>query len=181
MKRLLSLFALFFKIGLFSIGGGYVMLPMLKEEMVRKRGWLTDEEVLNYYAIGQATPGIIAVNTATFAGYKTAGIPGALAATAGMVTPSLIIITLIAAFLSGFREIPLVARAFAGVRVAVAVLLFFTIADMIKKGIKRRLDFILLAAAFCGITFFGLSPVTIALCAAAAGILGGLKGREDKA
>ncbi|MDY0091470.1 MAG: chromate transporter, partial [Candidatus Vecturithrix sp.] len=104
LQELLRLYSVFFRIGVFSIGGGYVMLAMLQDEVVEKYKWLTHEELLNYYAISQAAPGINAINTATFVGYKRGGVLGAIIATAGMVTPSLIIITIIAIFFTRFQE-----------------------------------------------------------------------------
>ena len=105
MKELLDMFLTFARIGGFTFGGGYAMLPMLQKEVVNGRHWATDEELMDYYAIGQCTPGIIAVNTATFVGYKNRGIPGAIAATLGVIAPSLIIIMIIAAFISNFIEL----------------------------------------------------------------------------
>jgi len=174
IRELFKLYMIFFKIGLFSIGGGYVMLPMLRREMVEDRGWLTDDELIDYYAIAQATPGIIAVNTATFVGYKRRGVPGAIASTAGMVSPSLIIITVIAIFFTRFQEIPAVQRAFRGVRVAVAVLLSFTVASLIKKTVRSVLEVVLAAGAFLGISLLGLSPIPILLTAALVGVAAGM-------
>ena len=180
IRELLNLFTIFFKIGLFSIGGGYVMLPMLRREMVENRHWLSDEELIDYYAIAQATPGIIAINTATFVGYKRRGIPGALAGTAGMVTPSLIIITLIALFFARFQENSLVQRAFRGIRVAVAVLLSFTVWSLIKKTVHNLLGGILCGAAFVSIAVFGLSPIPVLISAALIGLIaGGLTRKAD--
>ena len=105
MKELLDMFLTFARIGGFTFGGGYAMLPMLQKEVVNGRHWATDEELMDYYAIGQCTPGIIAVNTATFVGYKNRGIPGAIAATLGVIAPSLVIIMIIAAFISNFIEL----------------------------------------------------------------------------
>jgi len=173
IRELLRLYFIFFQIGLFSIGGGYVMLPMLRREMVEKRGWLTDDELIDYYAIAQATPGIIAINTATFVGYKRRGIPGALASTAGMVSPSLIIISLIALFFSRFQENPLVQRAFRGIRVAVAVLLSFTVASLFKKTVRGVLAAGISIVAFLGVSVAGSSPVPILAAAAVIGLLTG--------
>lgn len=173
IRELLHLFTIFFKIGLFSIGGGYVMLPMLRREMVEDRHWLSDEELIDYYAIGQATPGIIAINTATFVGYKRRGILGAVISTAGMVAPSLIIITLIAIFFAQFQENPLVQRAFRGIRVAVAVLLSFTVWSLIKKTVHNLLGGILCAAGFTAVVVFELSPIPVLIAAALIGLLAG--------
>ncbi len=149
------------------------MLPMLRREMVENRHWLSDEELIDYYAIGQATPGIIAINTATFVGYKRRGIAGAIASTAGMVAPSLIIITLIALFFAQFQENPLAQRAFRGIRVAVAVLLSFTVGSLIRKTVHNLLGGILCAAAFLSIAAFDLSPIPVLISAALIGLLAG--------
>ncbi|MFW5715262.1 MAG: chromate transporter [bacterium] len=149
------------------------MLPMLRREMVENRHWLSDEELIDYYAIGQATPGIIAINTATFVGYKRRGIAGAIASTAGMVAPSLIIITLIALFFAQFQENSLAQRAFRGIRVAVAVLLSFTVGSLIRKTVHNLLGGILCAAAFLSIAAFDLSPIPVLISAALIGLLAG--------
>ena len=149
------------------------MLPMLRREVVKQRQWLTDEELLNYYAIGQSTPGIIAVNTSTFIGYKRAGIPGAIIATAGMVTPSLIIITLIAAFCAQFQHVLLVAKAFQGIRVAVAMLLAFTVGGLLRKTVKSRTDGLLALTAFLALVLGGTSPISVIVSAALLGLLAG--------
>lgn len=169
IRELMRLYFIFLKIGLFSIGGGYVMLPMLRREMVEDRGWLSDEELLDYYAIAQATPGIIAINTATFVGFKRRGIPGAIMSTAGMVTPSLVIITVIAVFFARFQENPVVRRAFRGIRVAVAVLLSFTVASLIKKSVHGFFGTGITLAAFLAVILMELSPIPVII---AAGILG---------
>ena len=173
LRDLRQLYSVFFRIGLFSIGGGYVMLTMLREELVKKYGWLTDEDILNYYAIGQATPGIIAINTSTFVGYKHCGVAGALTATIAMVTPSLIVISLIAMFFARFQEYALVQQAFQGIRVTVVMLLLFTLKDLAKKSVTDRLGILLALGAFCLVAFAGLSPVPIVIAAAVAGLLSG--------
>lgn len=173
IRELWNLYVIFFRIGLFSIGGGYVMLPMLRREMVEDRDWLTDEELVDYYAIGQATPGIIAINTATFVGYKRRGVLGALACTAGMVSPSLIIITAIAVFFSQFQDNPIVQRAFQGIRVAVSVVLSFTVASLMKKTVHGLMGIFIAAGAFLAVAVFELSPIPILMCAAVIGIIAG--------
>lgn len=170
-KDLMVLYSLFFKIGLFSIGGGYVMLPMLRLELVEKRKWVNDRELLDYYAIGQATPGIIAVNTATFVGYTRRGIPGALASTAGMVSPSLIIILAIAIFIPMMETMPLFQKAFRGIRVAVSVLLVSTLISLTKKGWKSWTDGLLTLAAFSAVVLLGASPFPVILAAGFLGLL----------
>ncbi len=147
------------------------MLPMLRDELIEKRGWLTDEELLDYYAIGQATPGIIAINTATFVGYRKRGIPGAVVSTVGMVTPSLIIIMIIAVFLPRFQEIALVQKAFLGIRVAVSVLLVNTLISLVKKGWRSPVEVIISVAAFIAAAVFSFSPVPVIIAGAAVGLI----------
>ncbi len=118
-----ELFWTFAKIGAFTFGGGYAMLPMIQAEVVSKKHWATDDDILDYFAVGQCTPGVIAVNTASFVGYYRKGIPGCIAATLGVIFPSLVIILVIAALLSSFASIPLVQHALGGIRIAVAVLI----------------------------------------------------------
>lgn len=151
MKRnqLLGLFTAFFKIGLFTFGGGYAMLPMIQREITEKNKWASEEEVLDCYAIGQSTPGIIAINTATFIGYKTAGVTGALAATLGMVTPSLIIITALSALILRYRDNIYVKKALLGIQGAVVALVVVSIIKMAKKAFSDALTYILGALGFC--------------------------------
>lgn len=139
MTELFQLFCSFFKIGLFSFGGGYAMLPMLQRELIERRDWVTEDEILDYFSIAQCTPGVIAVNTATFVGYKKKGVGGAALATFGVVFPSLIIITLIAALLSNFAEIEAVQHALVGIRAAVCVLIGTSVYKLIKKAVKDKL------------------------------------------
>ncbi len=140
MTELFQLFCSFFKIGLFSFGGGYAMLPMLQRELIERRDWVTEDEILDYFSIAQCTPGVIAVNTATFVGYKKKGVAGAALATFGVVLPSLIIITLIAALLSNFAEIEAVQHALVGIRAAVCVLIGTSVYKLIKKAVKDKLS-----------------------------------------
>ena len=176
MKELLQLFWAFFRIGAFTFGGGYAMLPMIQKEVVEKYGWATDEEVLNYFAVGQCTPGVIAVNTATFIGYKKAKVKGAAVATFGVVCPSLIIIMIIAAFLQNFAQYEIVKNAFAGIRVAVAVLVLNAVIKMWKTGVKDLTGFVIFIIAFLVSLIFGISPIYIVIVSIIAGIL--IKGRE---
>ncbi len=132
---LFDLFFSFAKIGLFTFGGGLAMLPMLKAEVVEKKGWATEDELLDYYAVGQCTPGIIAVNTATFIGYNKKGILGGIIATLGVVFPSVVIILLIASVLAGFMDVPLVASALTGIRAVVCALMANTVIALAKKSL----------------------------------------------
>ncbi len=132
----LDLFLTFARVGVCTFGGGYAMLPILQREVVEKKGWATDEELTDYYAIGQCTPGIIAVNTATFIGFKNKSYLGSVVATLGLVFPSVVIITLIAAFLSNFADIPVVQHALGGVNAAVVALIASSVIKLGKTTLK---------------------------------------------
>ena len=171
LKNLLELYFVFFKIGAVTFGGGLAMLPIIEKELVTKRGWVTKETLLDYFAIGQATPGIIAVNVATFLGYSRGGILGSLLATLGVVTPSIIIISIIAKFLSGFSENITVKKALAGINVVVAALLTKVLWGFRKKIFASILSVILFALAFVGITFFDVNTVLVVLASILCGIV----------
>lgn len=173
LRNLYSLFCILFKIGFFSVGGGYVMLPLLRRELVERRDWITDEELVNYYAIGQSTPGIIAINTATFIGFKRAGIIGSCVATFAMVLPSLIIIIIIAAFFSRFQGNPIVSSALCGVRIVVSLILVFTVFSLIRKTVKDWLSIVITSIAFIVIVVFRVSPILVVLSSAVVGLLAG--------
>lgn len=164
-----QLFTVFFRIGLFTFGGGMSMLPMLQKELVESKKWLTEEEILNYFAIGQCTPGIIAVNVATFCGYKRAGFWGAIISTIGIVCPSWIIIMLIAGSISHFSENKWVARAMKGVYAAVAALLTRTVFTLGKKIITDAATFCIAVASFFAISVWNVPGIVIVL---ATGITG---------
>ncbi|MDE6182297.1 MAG: chromate transporter [Eubacteriales bacterium] len=138
MKILLELFITFFKIGAFTFGGGLAMFPMLRIELIEKRNWITEDDLMNYYSIGQCTPGIIAVNTATFVGHKMKGKIGAIFATFGIVCPSLIIILAIAGIIKNFLDIQWVVHMFNGIKIAVAVLILDTVLGLLKKNVKKK-------------------------------------------
>lgn len=171
MKELLSIFMIFFRMGAFTFGGGYAMLPIIQEEIVHKRKWATDEEIIDYYAIGQCTPGIIAINTATFIGYKRKGIAGAIAATIGLVSPSLVIISIIAKFFKEFQDLEIVQHAFNGIQVVVVALIAITVAKMFKQSVKDNYGRILFAAAFIIIGILKLSPIIVVVGSSLFGIL----------
>ena len=171
MKELWKMFWAFARIGGLTFGGGYAMLPMLQKEVVEKNGWATEEELMDYYAIGQCTPGVIAVNTATFVGQKARGTAGALFCTLGVVFPSLVIITLIAAFLSNFAHLPVVQNAFAGVRVCVCVLIFNAVTKLWKKSVKDKVGVVICLAVFLVSVIFEVSPVLCVLLAGVAGVV----------
>ena len=171
MRTLLDLYLSFFRIGLFTFGGGYAMLPMLQREVVDKHHWVTEQDVLDCYAIGQCTPGVIAVNTGTFVGYKQQGALGGIVATLGVITPSIIIITVIAMVLQGFAENPYVIHAFAGIRIAVAVLTLLAVIKLYKSGVKGAAANALLAATFLLRVLFSVSPVVLVLAAIVLGVV----------
>ena len=166
-----ELFSIFFRMGAITFGGGYVILPLMLRELSEKRKWVTEEELLDFYAIGQSTPGIIAVNTSTFIGYKTAGIPGALAATIGMVFPSLIIITFIAAFLKTFSDNTYVRKALKGVNITVAVLLLHAVYKFGMKAIINKTGILICLFSFTLVLWASWSPITIVLLSIGVGIL----------
>lgn len=171
MKELLELFLTFAKIGGFTFGGGYAMLPILQSEVVEKKEWATEEELMDYYAIGQCTPGIIAVNTATFIGYKYKGIVGGIVATLGCIFPSLIIITIIAACLQNFAEYAIVQHALAGVRACVCALVLDAVMKLAKKSLVDYATCVIAAVIFICSIFWNVSAVLLVISAAAAGVI----------
>ncbi len=166
-----ELFVVFFRVGLFTIGGGYAMLPMLRKEVVEKYRWATDEEMLDYFAIGQSTPGIIAINTSTIIGYKKAGIIGAVFSTLGMVTPSWIIIISIAKFFDAFASNPYVSNAFDGIRVVVIVLILNAVIKMGKKSITNWIQALIFIVGFSVVAFTSLSPIIVVVTSGFLGVV----------
>ena len=173
LRALGELFLSFARVGVLTFGGGYAMLPMLQHEIVEKRGWATEEELTDYFAIGQCTPGVIAVNTATFVGQKHAGVSGGIVATLGVVFPSFVIITVIAALLSNFSDLPAVKNAFAGIRVCVCVLILNAVVKLWKKTVVDLPTFVIFVLVFGLSLFFDISPV---LFVAASGVAGAVLG-----
>ena len=147
------------------------MLPILQREVVENRHWATEEELIDYYAVGQCTPGIIAINTATFIGYKQKGVLGGIFATLGMVFPSLVIITIIAAFLQNFANIPAVQNAFAGIRVCVFALIVQAVIKLGKASVKNKSTAIIFCTALLIMIVLSPSPIIIVVCAGLTGIL----------
>lgn len=178
MKELMNLFWSFCRIGGLTFGGGYAMLPMLQKEVVETHKWATEQELLDYYAVGQATPGIIAVNTATFIGYKEKGILGAIFATSGVVFPSLAIIMSIAGFIDSFSDLNIVQHAFSGIRVAVGVLILNALVNLVKGSVKDILGIILFVATFIISIFFNISVVYIVVASALIGIISDFVNRK---
>ena len=175
MKKYAELFLTFAKIGVMTFGGGMAMLPMLQREIIETKHWTTEDELADYYAIGQCTPGIIAVNTATFIGNKRAGKIGGIVATMGVVFPSLIIITFLANIIERYAETPIVKSAFSGIQVAVCVLIFNSVMKLAKKSVIDKMTAFIFAAVLLGSYFISVSPVIFIIIAAVIGILVKLK------
>lgn len=191
MRKLWEMFATFARIGGLTFGGGYAMLPILQREVVENHQWATEEELADYYAIGQCTPGVIAVNTATFIGYRQAGILGSIFATLGVVFPSVVIITVIAAFLTNFADLKVIQYAFEGIRVCVCVLIFNAVQKLWKKSVIDQpttaiflLVFLVSAGLAVGQSFypnlFSVSPIIYVVIAGVTGvILHGGNGKKE--
>lgn len=169
-REYLELFWVFFRIGAVTFGGGLAMLPILERDLIKKRGWLTAEQLVDYFAIGQSTPGIVAVNVATFVGYNRKKISGSIVATLGIVTPSIIIITLLAMFLNNFADIVWVQKALRGINVVVAVLLISAVVSIGKKTIIDWITALIALAAFFAMVAFNVSGVLIVLVSAILGV-----------
>lgn len=169
MKILKDLFFTFFKTGLFSFGGGYAMIPLLEEELVNKKHWLTREELISYFAIGQCTPGIIAVNVATFCGYKKSKIFGAISATLGLIFPSVVVIVLVASLLKNVLNNSNFVHIMNGVKVCVVALLIRFIFDLFKKLYSNKknrfINLCVFISAFVALLLFKVSAVKIVLAA----------------
>lgn len=170
-RKLWELFSTFFKIGAFTFGGGYAMIPLVQHEIVEQKAYITETEFTNLLAIAEATPGVIAVNTATFVGYKVSGILGGILSTCGVVLPSFIIITLISLFYDAFRSIQWVDWAFSGIRAGVLVLIVGAFVKMFKKCDKKVIVYLLMISAFALATFTPIKVALIILAGAAMGIL----------
>ena len=176
MKICFELFLIFAKIGAVTFGGGYAMLPILQTELVDKRHWVTQDDLTDYFAIGQCTPGVIAVNTATFIGQKRRGVAGGILATLGVVFPSLVIICILAGLISNFAELAVVQNAFAGIKVCVCVLILNAVLKLLKKSVIDVPTFVIflivmLGAVASDLLGLGISPVVYVLLAAAAGLV----------
>ena len=176
MKELWELFITFAKVGVMTFGGGYAMLPILQREVVENKKWASEEELVDYFAIGQCTPGVIAVNTATFVGQKRRGVAGGILATLGVVFPSLVIICILAGLISHFAELAVVQNAFAGIKVCVCVLILNAVLKLLKKSVIDVPTFVIflivmLGAVASDLLGLGISPVVYVLLAAAAGLV----------
>lgn len=171
MKQLFQLFITFAKIGGMTFGGGYAMLPFLQREIVEKNKWATEEEIMDYFAIGQCTPGVIAVNTATFIGYKLAGVLGGIFATLGVIFPSLVIITIIAAFIRNFVDIEAVQHAMNGIQICVCALILDATIKLAKKSFADAYCITIFAITIAVSLFTGISAVFIVIGAGLLGII----------
>jgi chromate transporter len=171
MREYIELFVTFLKIGVSTFGGGYAMLPILERELIRGKGWITMDEVMDYYTIAQITPGIIAVNVSTFVGHKRKGPLGGFLATTAFILPGITLMVLIALFIRRFAEYPAVRHAFGGIRIAVGALILNTIIKLVRGICKNYKSLIIFTAALILSAVLGLSPVPIVLAAGAAGFL----------
>ncbi len=172
MNLCLDLFLTYAKVGAMTFGGGYAMLPILKREMVDKKGWISEEELIDCYAIGQCTPGVIAVNAATLIGYRKKGIIGSICATVGVVTPPILIIITIASILTAFQDNQYVKHAFAGMNVAICAVIAVTVARLIKKTwIDLPTTLIGVCVFIASILFPNITTVIFVLVAAVVGII----------
>lgn len=165
-----ALFSTFFKIGAFTFGGGYAMIELIKEESVRKHHWISEEDILDVVAIAESTPGPIAINSATFIGYKIAGLQGSLAATTGVVLPSFLIIYAISFILRQFENFAGVRYAFFGIRAAVLALILQALLSMYHACPKGKMEYILMTAAFVAVAVFDCSVLVVIVCAAVVGV-----------
>ena len=170
-RELVELYLVFLKIGAFTFGGGLAMMPIMQRELIEKRGWITEEELIDYFAIGQSTPGIIAVNVATFVGYKKLGWFGGIIGTLGVVTPSWVIIMLLAGAISSIDKYPMAQKALHGINVAVAALLTSVIVKFSKKTIKSVWNAVFMLLAFGLIYFLKVQSVWIIVSALIIGSL----------
>ena len=171
MKIYAELFITFAKIGAITFGGGYAMLPILQRAIVEAKHWGTDEELADYYAIGQCTPGVIAVNVATFIGRKISGNLGGIVATLGVVFPSIVIISLLAGVIQAYSSLEWVKHAFAGIRVCVCVLIFNAVMKLFARAIVDKKTLAIYVIILAGALFLNISPVVFVILAGVAGVL----------
>ncbi len=180
MKDLWKLYRVFFSIGICTFGGGYAMLSLLQRVIVEKYHWANEEELMDYYAIGQCTPGIIAINTSTFIGYKYKKLPGAIVATLGFLSPSLVIIVLIAAFLQNYASFPLVKHAFAGVRICVCALILDAVLKLGKKSITDKIGIAIFLIICALAVFTNVSTIALVVVSGIAGyVIYYVRGRKQ--
>ena len=174
LKTLWEVFFTFFRIGAFTFGGGYAMIPLIQRETVEKHGWITDDDILEIIAIAESTPGPIAINSSTFVGYRTAGFWGAFFGTLGMVLPSFLIITCITYVLQEFQSLKAVQYAFYGIRAGVLALIFKALWNMYKKAPKGLVSYIIMALAFLLVAVLDVSVIVVLILCAAIGLISSL-------
>ena len=170
-RTLLELFWTFFKIGAFTFGGGYAMIPLIQREAVEGHGWISDDDILEIVAIAESTPGPIAVNSATFVGYRTAGIAGAFCATFGVVLPSFVIIALLSGVIDRFQHVRAVSYAFYGIRAGVLALILKALYTMFKKSKKNAVSLCISALAFVMIAVLKLDVIAVIVICALIGLI----------
>lgn len=170
-RKILPLFLTFLRIGAFTFGGGYAMIPLIQKEIVEKKKWLSDNEIMDVIAIAESTPGPIAVNAATFVGYKVAGVSGAFMATLGVVLPSFLIIMLISVIYNAFKELEYVKYAFWGIRVGVLALIIKALVNMFKQCPKDVFSYIIMIAVFVAACIFKVNVLILIAVAATMGII----------
>lgn len=176
---LIELYISFFKVGLFTFGGGYAMLPIIEREVVKNKKWVSYDEILDYYAVSQTTPGVIMVNTSTFVGYGQRGVVGAIVATLGVISPSLIIISLIASLIENFADLPLVKSALKGISAGICAIMVSSIVKLSKSAIKSSLSVVLAIIGFSIAYFTNISIIYAIIFAIIVSILINLK-KENK-
>mgnify|MGYP001514159158 FL=1 len=166
-----KIFVSFFKIGLFTFGGGYAMMPLFRRELIERRGYISENELIDYYSVGQCLPGVIAINVATFTGYKVQGVSGAIAATLAVNLPSLVIIMALAGILNTLSENQIVSHAFAGIRIGVIALILSEVVLLFRKAVATQFQAVIFVAVLALLFWLHLSAVAVVLLAAGAGIL----------
>lgn len=171
LRRMLTLFGVFFKIGAFTFGGGLAMIPLIEREVVEKKKWITSQDMLDIVAIAESTPGPIAINTATFVGHKVAGVIGSIGATIGTVLPSFIIISLLSFVIAEFRDLEVVQFAFRGIRAGVLALLIKALWTMYKKAPKSLVSYVIMAGSFVVAAFTNVNIIFIIIACALVGLI----------
>lgn len=179
-SQLLPLFLTFLKIGAFTFGGGYAMIPLIQREAGERRGWITEDELVEITAIAESTPGPIAVNTATFTGYQAGGVPGALLATVGVVLPAFTVIVLVSSALSFFSGNQIVKYAFMGVRAGVLALIVKAVVRMYRQCPKNALSYVIMAGVFIAAGFLNVSALLLILLCALLGLFFTLRKRGER-
>lgn len=171
MSEYRKIFVSFFKIGLFTFGGGYAMMPLFRQELIDKHKYITENELIDYYSIGQCTPGVIAVNVATFTGYKIKGVFGAVTATLAIVLPSLLIIMALAGILQALSDNQIIGHAFAGIRIGVIALILNEVIHLFKKAVTSRLQLGIFAIILAVLLLGNVSAIMAVMMAAGVGVV----------